>query len=879
MANGSGRLLAVGVSTTAGGTVTGVTYGGQALTSRVADGAVPQSGPGTHAEIWTLSNPPVGSATVTVTFAGSVSAVIGAASFTGVDPVDPVIVATSDHEDGGQNSADISLNNTVAADGMFGVIALDNLANTSEPTVGGATDLVVPTQLWKATSGVHGAAAARSGNTGANQATSAGINWHWTFLDSNQRNPFTQVVVALRHGSLAVAPTVTTPTDTAVTTTSATLGGTVTSDGGSALSERGVVFCASPCTPALGGAGMTKVASATATTGTFTVPVGSLASSTGYSFRAYATNAVGTAYSASGSFTTATPNHAPTASAGGPYTIAEGSGVTLDASASADPDGDALTYTWDIDGDGAYGDATGVAPTLTAAQLAGFGLGDGPATKSVRVRVSDGSLSTTSAATTVTVTNAAPSATLGNDGPVVEGSDATVSFTGATDPSSADTAAGFRYAYDLDDDGTWDVGDGTYGGSTTSATATLPTTDDGTRTVRAAIIDKDGGTKLLTTIVTVTNAAPSATLSNDGPVVEGSDATVSFTGASDPSSADTVAGFRYAYDLNDDGTYDIGDGTYGGSSTSATATLPTTDDGTQIVRAAIIDKDGDATVLTTTVTATNAAPTATATPAGAVLVNADLALALTATDPSSADAAADFTYIIDWGDGTVDTVTGPAAASATHAYAAAGTYTISVVGTDKNGGSSAPATATATVTAPPPPEAPADTTPTAATTTAPPPPAPVAAASVSKLVKVESLSVAPRCVAAAAATTRSVKIRYRLSTAATVRVAIQRSTGSHAVRKCPPVRGSAQPDGKLKPGSYTSVSVKQATGSSGGTTLTIAQAGKGGAVGTTASLRPQALLAKGKKLSPGTYLLTVTVLGADGKAQGSARVKFWVLKR
>ena len=69
-----------------------------------------------------------------------------------------------------------------------------------------------------------------------------------------------------------------------------------------------------------------------------------------------------------------TVNQAPTASAGGPYSVGEGGSVQLDASGSTDPDQPSatLTYEWDLDGDGffgetgpdaARGDELGAAPT------------------------------------------------------------------------------------------------------------------------------------------------------------------------------------------------------------------------------------------------------------------------------------------------------------------------------------------------------------------------------------------------------------------------------------------------------------------------------------------------------------------------------------
>ena len=76
-------------------------------------------------------------------------------------------------------------------------------------------------------------------------------------------------------------------------------------------------------------------------------------------------------------------NAPPSADAGGPYTVAEGSSVTVTA-AGTDEDGDALTYAWDLDNDGDFDDATGASTSFSAATI------DGPATRTVRVQVSDG---------------------------------------------------------------------------------------------------------------------------------------------------------------------------------------------------------------------------------------------------------------------------------------------------------------------------------------------------------------------------------------------------------------------------------------------------------------------------------------------------------
>ncbi len=92
---------------------------------------------------------------------------------------------------------------------------------------------------------------------------------------------------------------------------------------------------------------------------------------------------------------------APVADAGGPYTVAEGATITLDASASTDADSAIAGYAWDLDRDGAFDDATGASPAFSP---------PGAFTGVIAVRVSDASglASTDVARVAVTEANGPP---------------------------------------------------------------------------------------------------------------------------------------------------------------------------------------------------------------------------------------------------------------------------------------------------------------------------------------------------------------------------------------------------------------------------------------------------------------------------------------
>jgi hypothetical protein len=191
-------------------------------------------------------------------------------------------------------------------------------------------------------------------------------------------------------------------------------------------------------------------------------------------------------------------NTAPTADAGGPYSVSEGGSVTLAGSGSdADQDAASLDYSWDLDNDGVF-ETTGQSAAFSAAAL------DGPSSVTVNLRVCDDAGACDDASVTVSILNAAPSATAQGD-TIGEGGTATVSGTIA-DPGSLDT-----HTVVID-----------WGGSATTLnlapgvltySASQAFADDAVQTVTVTVSDDDGGTGSATAVVTVSNAAPAVTVS------------------------------------------------------------------------------------------------------------------------------------------------------------------------------------------------------------------------------------------------------------------------------------------------------------------------------------------------------------------------------
>lgn len=125
-------------------------------------------------------------------------------------------------------------------------------------------------------------------------------------------------VVWVKGSSGAVLPTVLTGAVTNVTSNGAILSGSVTSDGGAAVTEIGYVYSTMP-NPVVDGLGVTKIILGSSYNGPFEMSISGLSAETKYYVRAYAKNSVGVSYGSDVSFTTLTanvPSNPPVSSGG-----------------------------------------------------------------------------------------------------------------------------------------------------------------------------------------------------------------------------------------------------------------------------------------------------------------------------------------------------------------------------------------------------------------------------------------------------------------------------------------------------------------------------------------------------------------------------------
>jgi len=184
-----------------------------------------------------------------------------------------------------------------------------------------------------------------------------------------------------------------------------------------------------------------------------------------------------------------TLNAPPTVDAGGPYPVNEGGSVVVTA-AGSDPNGDPLAYEWDLDNDGTF-ETPGQSVAFSAANL------DGPASYTIQVKVTDPlGLSAVDEAR-IDVLNVTPTAEFIFPAAVYEGGVFDLWLENAFDPSLADTAAGFAYAFDCAD------GAGLLPAGANSAGCSAPYGFEGEITVSASITDKDGGVTAYSGVVAI----------------------------------------------------------------------------------------------------------------------------------------------------------------------------------------------------------------------------------------------------------------------------------------------------------------------------------------------------------------------------------------
>ena len=132
------------------------------------------------------------------------------------------------------------------------------------------------------------------------------------------------------------------------------------------------------------------------------------------------------------------PNMSPTADPGGPYDIAEGDDLVLDAGGSSDADGTIVEYKWDLDNDLTYGDVTTVSatPTIDWATIASWGLNDGDVAGkdyTIGLQVVDNLGATHESTAVVTVHNVAPTLSVAGAGVAGAGVPYALNLS-ATDP-------------------------------------------------------------------------------------------------------------------------------------------------------------------------------------------------------------------------------------------------------------------------------------------------------------------------------------------------------------------------------------------------------------------------------------------------------------
>lgn len=223
----------------------------------------------------------------------------------------------------------------------------------------------------------------------------------------------------------------------------------------------------------------------------------------------------------------------PIANAGGPYTIKEGSKVTLNASGSTDSgQNKGITlYEWDLDNNGTY-ELSSSLPTLQTTMPDDY-------YSIIRLKVTDKAGYTDEAESTLRVENLPPIVNAGKDTTINEGASLTF-YPVVTDPGIQDT-----HSF------SWIFGNGN---TSTQQNPTQTFTNDGQFQVIVTVMDNNNGTDKDTVNVTVNNVPPIANAG--GPYVAAINVQIEFTGSAiDPGNED-MQNMNYSWDLNNDSIFE-----------------------------------------------------------------------------------------------------------------------------------------------------------------------------------------------------------------------------------------------------------------------------------------------------------------------------------
>jgi PKD domain/G8 domain len=185
----------------------------------------------------------------------------------------------------------------------------------------------------------------------------------------------------------------------------------------------------------------------------------------------------------------APPGISPTATFSGPTSVTEGTTNAKVTFGQATLGSGGYTYSYDFGNTGTFEIAGSSNPTATVPESY---VDNGPSTLVVRGRITDSSGNYSDYTTSISVTNVAPTASIIMPSTRVVGTALAFSAS-VTDPSTADTKAGFTYS--------WNFGDGSaaVSGALPSHTYSNP----GVYTVTLKVTDKDGGVGTASSTITI----------------------------------------------------------------------------------------------------------------------------------------------------------------------------------------------------------------------------------------------------------------------------------------------------------------------------------------------------------------------------------------